>query len=108
MGVKYPILNKIRPGHRCIYRGKEDFNNGLGFIRGKEYFVIDRLPQIIVFSTNKYDGSIDFGIFDGGDYFMENWEVVNEKRLMNLPDFDEEKEKNYIYVDMLEMNSRVK
>ena len=104
MEFKYSVLNKIRPGHRCIYKGK---NNDFGFVYGKEYFVANRLPRIVVFSTKDYF-SIDFGLNDGGDYFMENWEVLNENGLMNLPDFDYEKEKNYIYASMIEMNSRVK
>lgn len=105
MELKYPILNKIRPGHRCIYKGKK--NNSVGLIYGKEYLVVNRLPQIIVFSTKDYF-AIDFGINDGGDYFMDNWEILDGEGMMNFPDFDYEKEKNYIFLDMVKINNRVK
>lgn len=60
-----------------------------------------------MFSTKEHWG-IDFGINDGGDYFMDNWEIANEGDIMDFPDFDCEKEKNYITYDMIKINSRVK
>lgn len=105
MEIKYPIVNKIRPGHICVYKGKK--NNSVGLIYGKEYIVVNRLPQIIVFSTKDHV-AIDFGINDGGEYFIDNWEILNEEGMMDFPDFDYEKEKNYIYYDMFQVNSRAK
>lgn len=107
--IKYPILNKLRPGHRCKYIGDskleiEDF----GFIPGKEYYIIDRLPRIIVFSTNKYDFAIDFGLNDGGDNFMSKWEICDENRVSSLPDVDFENENFYLFYEMVRLNKEVK
>ena len=103
--IKYPILKKIRVGHRCKYIGKNNRYDDFGFIPGKYYYVVDRLPRIIAFSTNKFQSGIDFGLNDGGDYFLENWEIDDEERITSLPDFDMDNEKNYIYADMIRLNS---
>lgn len=108
MELKYPILNKLRPGHKCRYIGKDKIDREDGFIYGREYFIIDRLPRIIVFSTNIYQFAIDFGLNDCGDYFFENWEVVDEGRLINLPDIDFSRERFYLFYDMIKLNSEIK
>lgn len=107
MEIKHPILNKLRPGNRCRYIGKSTVDKKLGFEYGKEYIVVDRLPRIIVFSTPSYEGAIDFGLNDGGDYFLECWEIINPTRIMNTPDINFESEKNYIYWDLIKLNSKL-
>lgn len=73
----------------------------------KSIILIDRLPTFIVFSTNKHKGAIDFGLYDGGDCFMENWEIVNQERILELPDIDFESENFYLYFEMVELNSKI-
>lgn len=104
--MKYPILNKLRPGNRCKYIGK---NNKFGFIKGKEYFIIERLPTLVTFSNKNYI-AVDYGLMDDGEYFLENWQVLNQNRLLNQPDFYYEKEKDYskyIKFELYDLNCRV-
>lgn len=104
--IKYQILNKLRQGHKCRYIGKT--NSELGFIYGREYFIVDRKPKIIAFSTNKHKRTIDFGLNDSGDWFLENWEVINQEHILELPDVDFESEKFYLFFEMIELNSQIK
>ncbi|WP_300902201.1 hypothetical protein [uncultured Clostridium sp.] len=106
-GIKYPILNKLRPGNRCRYIGKSEVDKKFGFKYGKEYVVIDRLPRVVVFSTPAYEGALDFGLYDGGDYFFECWEIINSKIIMDTPDIDFDNEENHIYWDLIKINSKL-
>lgn len=92
MNTKFPILNKLRPGNRCKYIGE---NNKYGFIKGRNYYIIERLPKLVSFS-NETNIGVDYGLSYDGEYFFENWEVLDQERLLNLPDFDYEKENEYL------------
>ena len=104
--IKNPILNKLRPGNRCRYIGE---NNDFGFIQGKEYFIIERLPTLVAFSNKQHIG-VDYGLLDDGEYFFKNWQVLNKTRLLNQPDFEYEQEKDYckyIKAELHDLNCRV-
>lgn len=106
MKMNNNILNKLRPGNRCRYIGEDNY---LGFIKGKEYFITERLPNIVAFSNKDHIG-VDYGLLGEGEYFFENWEVLNQNRLLNQPDFDYDKEKDYykyIRFELHDLNCKI-
>jgi hypothetical protein len=81
------LLKKLRPGHKCRYINKNP-DPFMGFITGKDYYVVERLPKMISFTTNKILTAIDFGIAIDGEYFFKHWYILDEEYIAALPDID--------------------